>query len=91
MGDSTDALRDEYWTLNRRLGQANQEIDDARRTLSRARDDIRAAADRAIAAIETVIDRGTGPGPGADHPPLAARGRGVRAHRGLPGAGARVE
>ena len=58
VGDPTDALWDDYYTLNRRLSTATQAVQDARDTLHRARGDIRTAADKAISAIDTAISDG---------------------------------
>ncbi len=57
-GIPTDDLWDQYRHLNTQLGSAAQTVEDARRTLLRARDDIRSAADRAIASIDTAIADG---------------------------------
>ncbi len=57
-GASTDALYEELWSAQNGAAYSAGQVDEARRTLNRARQDIWDAADRAIDAIETAIEHG---------------------------------
>ncbi len=57
-GSSTDALYDELWSAQNGAAHSAGQVDEARRTLQQARQDIGDAADRAIDAIETALEHG---------------------------------
>lgn len=57
-GSPTDALYEELWTASDGAAYSAGQVEDARRALNRARQDIYDAADRAIDAIETAIEHG---------------------------------
>lgn len=57
-GSSTDALYEELWAAQNGASYSTRQVEQARRTLNQARQDIWDAADRAIAAIETAIEHG---------------------------------
>ncbi|MHC2998339.1 hypothetical protein [Microbacterium sp. HJ5] len=57
-GSSPDALYDELWSASEGAAYSAGRVEEARRTLNQARQDIWDAADRAIDAIETAIENG---------------------------------
>lgn len=57
-GDPTDALYEELWSKSDGAAYSAGQVEEARRALNRARQDIWDAADRAIDAIETAIEHG---------------------------------
>jgi hypothetical protein len=57
-GSSTDALYEDLWSTSDGAAYSSGQVEEARRTLNQARQDIWDAADRAIDAIETAIEHG---------------------------------
>lgn len=57
-GASTDALYEELWSTSDGAAYSAKQVEEARRVLNRARQDIWDAANRAIDAIETAIEHG---------------------------------
>lgn len=57
-GSSTEALNEDLWAAQDGAAYSAGQVEEARRTLNRARQDIWDAADRAIGAIETAIEHG---------------------------------
>jgi hypothetical protein len=57
-GLSTDALYEDLWAAQNGAASSAGQVEDARRTLHQARQDLWDAADRAIGAIETALEHG---------------------------------